>query len=203
MLPLIRPILYFCVSAAIALAANHASAEPMIISGLSFLEAHPGLGNQGIAAPGNAMSDDAGLGSATLELRIDLTTYDTLTDPLIVEPVTLMFGGGDVNFDFGPAMHMPGPPGPIGSGSIFAEITAASSTIAGTDFSDFVGGSFAFTYNAARITAGTGPGGMGGTVTFQSVPSASFTFAVVPEPASIAIALIGALGAIFIVLRWR
>lgn len=184
--------------------ATVALADPMVISGTSFLGNHPTLGNEGIdtIAPEGALTDDAALGVATVvDLRIDLTTYATTADPVVVEDATLMFPGGDILFSFGPGTVMPDPPNGVSSGTIVAEILTASTTIPSSSVDDFIGGSFAFTYNSAEITAGTGS--TGGTVQFQQPASASFTFTAVPEPAAVVLALIGAIGAALIIWRQR
>lgn len=188
-------LLSFCFLAAFTFLTSPetASAEPTTISGFSFLGNHPTLGNRGMNAPGTAMSDEAPLGPASVDLKFSFLGYATAADTIIVEDTTISFVTGDIIFQLGPATHMPETLGPIPGGAIFADITGASTTIPGLDPSKFIGGEFAFTYQNAQIQPGQSQSGNNGRLVLGSVASASFTFRV-PEPSSVAFSLMGLIG---------
>ena len=194
-----------------------ADAKISFISGVVFLEEDAGdppdhIGNEGIVGLGLARADDE-LGDADADLFIDLFGYVSSTDTVFLDPLLLFFD--DPNDPNGPQLEaeflfefdpnalvgsavlevLPTPEGLIGSGSITAEIVGIGVNETGVDLSGFVGGQFQLTYNAARITPGTGDDGDAGTVEFGPVSTASFSMAIpVPEPASLLLAVIGLIG---------
>ena len=195
--------------------AQQAQAKISFISGIVFLEKDPpgqdSIGNEGIVGLGVARADDE-LGDADADVFIDLFGYVNPTDTVFVDPLLLFFddpndpGGPQLEAEFlfeadpqalvgsGVLEVLPTPAGLFGSGSITAEIVGIGVNETGVDLTGFVGGQFQLTYNGTEITAGTAPTGDAGTAQFAPVSTASFSMAVVPEPASLLLAVFGSIG---------
>ena len=193
---------------------TQAQAKISIISGAVFLEEDAGdppdivgVGDEAIVGFGLARADDefdnGGLDIFT-DLFIDLLGYAEASDPVIVEPLFLDLDDSDnpgefltAEFLFGPGTleTFPSPLGIIGSGSITAEIIDIGINDTGVDLSHFVGGFFQLTYNAVRVTPGTGDMGENGTAEFGAIATGSYTLvAVIPEPTSLLLAVLGFVG---------
>lgn len=218
-----RPLAILAAIAMALGASSEAQAKISFISGIVFLEEDAGdppdhIGNEGIVGLGLARADDE-LGDADADLFIDLFGYVNSSDPVFLDPLLLFFD--DPNDPDGPLLEaeflfeadpnalvgsallelLPTPEGLIGSGSITAEIVGIGVNETGVDLSGFVGGQFQLTYNGMEITAGTAPTADAGTAQFGPVSTASFSMSTaipVPEPASLILAVIGAVGLLYV-----
>src|SRR5262245_50907227 len=113
---MIRPCVLVLALAA-SLVASRAHAEPIFIGGFGFMLTHPVLGDEGFeikdpsAAAFIANEPEADFGLVLgLNVRIDLTTYVTAADTIIVEDAVFdvdtdgdTISDGTITFSFSPA----------------------------------------------------------------------------------------------------
>ncbi|MCH8922327.1 MAG: PEP-CTERM sorting domain-containing protein [Planctomycetes bacterium] len=203
-----RWLAFLAVCAILLGAASETQARISIVSGTLFLqEGDPNDDPvEEIFGFGFALADDEldnGDRFIDTDLGIGLADYVDVGAPVTVGSLFLDLddpndpnGVLSAEFLFGPGTleTLPSPPGVIGSGSITADIIGIGpNNDTGVNLDHFVGGSFQLTYNGMRITPGAG----GGSAEIDFPSTASYSLAVVPEPASLLLAVFGAVGLLF------